>query len=173
VGIAAATEEQDKLRHYGETLCNQTQALVCLAVESHGRWGKQLKRLVTQYVAHSVTVHGQGSPADRASMQAGKEIRVRQVFSVGLQRAYALSEQNFQQLLHKHKDIMLGGGRSVREGVWDLGEGFLDENQSFAVTGGRSAGVDVEVRVDQVAVEAVTNAGSTRLPVEVRASIAV
>ena len=76
VGIAAATGEQDKLRHYGETLCNQTQALVCLAVESHGRWGKQLKRLVTQYGAHSVTVHGQGSPADRASMQAGKEVRV-------------------------------------------------------------------------------------------------
>jgi len=107
VGIAAATGEQVKLRHYSETLCNQMQALVCLAAESHGRWGKQLKRLVTQYVAHSVDVHGQGSPADRAS----------QVFSVGLQRAYALSEQNFQQLLHKHSDIMLGGGRSVREGV--------------------------------------------------------
>ena len=101
---------------------------MCLAVESHGRWGKQLKRLVTQYVAHSVTVHGQGSPADRASMQAGKEVRVRQVFSVGLQRAYALSEQNFQQLLPKPSDIMLGGGRSVREGVWDLDEGFLDES---------------------------------------------
>ena len=31
VGIAAATGEQDKLRHCGGTLCNQTQALVCCA----------------------------------------------------------------------------------------------------------------------------------------------
>ena len=46
-------------------------------------------------------------------------------------------------------------------------------NQSFAVTGGRFAGVDVEVRVDQVAVEAVTNAGSARLPAVVCASIEV
>ena len=106
-------------------------------------------------------------------MQAGKEVRVRQVFSVGLQRAYALSEQNFQQLLRKHSDIMLGGGRSVREGVWDLGEGFLDENQSYTVSGGSFAGVDVEVRVDQVAVEAVTNAGGARLPAVARTSIAV
>jgi len=173
VGIAAATGEQVKLRHYSETLCNQTQALVCLAVESHGRWGKQLKRLVTQYVAHSVAVHGQGSPADRASMQAGKEVGARQVFSVGLQRAYALSEQNFKQLLRKHSDIMLGGDRSVREGVWDLGEGFLDENYSFAVSSGGITGVEVEVRVNQVAAEAVTDAGSARLPVIERATIAV
>ena len=31
VGIAAATGEQDKLRHCGGTLCKQTQALVCCA----------------------------------------------------------------------------------------------------------------------------------------------
>ena len=54
--------------------------------------------------------------------------------------------------------LMLGGGRSVRRCVWDLGEGsgVLDENQSVAVSGCGFAGFDVDVRVDQVALEAVT-----------------
>ena len=106
-------------------------------------------------------------------MQAGKEVRVGQIFSVGLQRAYALSEQNFKQLLRKHTDLMLRGGRSVSEGGWDLAEEFLDENYSFAVSSGGNTGVEVELRVDQVAAEAVTNAGSARLPAVVRAPIAV